>query len=194
MQNSSGGSPQPLTQLDRERGEVTHRLPQFLPGGRAVIFTVSNSSFALDHADIDVITLADGRRKNLVRGGTFGRYLASGHLTYINAGVLYAMPFDITRLEPRGKAVPVLHDVVYSPVFGSAQFDVSGSGTLIYRTGGSAMSNVTVQILDSKGMQQPLIAKPGTYFQSTRLARRQTGRAVVPGKWSRHSLRLRSGP
>ena len=102
---------------------MTHRLPQVLPGGRAVIFTSSNSSFALDHADIDVITLADGRRKNLVRGGTFGRYLASGHLTYINAGVLYAMPFDITRLEPRGKAVPVLHDVVYSPVFGSAQFE-----------------------------------------------------------------------
>ncbi|HEY3453114.1 MAG TPA: protein kinase [Bryobacteraceae bacterium] len=161
---SGGGSPQPLTQLDRARGEVTHRLPQALPGGRAVIFTSSNSTFDLDDSDIDVVTLADGRRKNLVHGGTFGRYLPSGHLTYINRGVLYAMPFDITRLEPSGEAVPVLHDIVYSPVFGSAQVDVSASGTLVYRMGSVTAGDVTIQKIDRSGAQESLIAKPGMYF------------------------------
>ena len=85
-------------------------------------------------------------------------------MTYINRGVLYAMPFDITRLEPRGKATPVLSEVVYSPVFGSAQFDVSASGTLVYRTGGATAGNVTIQKIDRSGAQQPLIAKPGMYF------------------------------
>lgn len=161
---SSGGSPHPLTQLDRGRGELTHRLPQVLPGGNAAIFTSSSSTFALDNSDIDVITLADGHRKNLVHGGTFGRYLPSGHLTYINRGVLYAIPFDITRLEVRGKATPVLSDVVYSPVFGSAQFDTSASGTPVYRTGGATAGNVTIQKIDRNGAQQPLIARPGMYF------------------------------
>jgi Tol biopolymer transport system component len=74
------------------------------------------------------------------------------------------MPFYITRLEPRGKALPVLHDVIYSPIFGSAQIDVSGSGTLIYRTGAPGIGHVTVQVIDNRGAQRPLLAQPGTYI------------------------------
>ena len=161
---ASGGTPQPLTQLDRPRGEVTHRMPQILPGGRALIFTSSNSTFNLDASDIEVLNLIDGSRKNLVRGGTFGRYLPSGHLTYINRGTLYAMPFDLGRLEPLGKPIAVLQDVVYSPVFGSAQVDVSATGTLVYRVGGATDGSVTIQVIDRNGAQRPLIAKPGMYF------------------------------
>ena len=35
----TGGLPKPLTQLDKQRKEVTHRWPQVLPGARAVLFT-----------------------------------------------------------------------------------------------------------------------------------------------------------
>jgi serine/threonine-protein kinase len=34
-----GGSPVPFTELDRAIAEVTHRWPQILPGGKAVLFT-----------------------------------------------------------------------------------------------------------------------------------------------------------
>ena len=46
------------------------------------------------------------------RGGYFGRYLATsngaGHLIYIHQGTLFAVPFDLGRLEVRGTPVPVL--------------------------------------------------------------------------------------
>ena len=39
--SSAGGTPQPLTTLDKQAGEVTQRWPQVLPGGKAVLFTSS---------------------------------------------------------------------------------------------------------------------------------------------------------
>ena len=37
--SSAGGTPQPLTTLDKQAGEVTQRWPQVLPGSKAVLFT-----------------------------------------------------------------------------------------------------------------------------------------------------------
>jgi serine/threonine-protein kinase len=52
----------------------------------------------------------------------------------------------------------------YSTSFGSAQFDFSRNGTLVYRDGRAAGADlVTVQWLDAAGKTQPLLAKPGVY-------------------------------
>ena len=79
---SSGGSPTFVTKL--LPGEIVHRWPQILPGGKAVIFSAYRSLAGLDGATIEVVSLRDGSRKTLVHGGTWGRYLPSGHLVYIN--------------------------------------------------------------------------------------------------------------
>jgi hypothetical protein len=42
---------------------------------------------------------AGGPRKIVHRGGTYGRYLASGHLAFVHDRAS-AMPFDLDRLEP----------------------------------------------------------------------------------------------
>ena len=75
---SAGGPPTPVTDL--QNGEYSHRWPQILPGGKAVLFTASPTPAAFDGASIEVMSLADHRTKTLVRGGTYGRYLPSGHL------------------------------------------------------------------------------------------------------------------
>src|ERR1700674_5127135 len=91
----------------------------------------------------------DRRRKTLVRGGSFGRYAPSGHLVYINKGTLFAVPFDLDALAVRGTPSPVLDQVGYSPGIGSAQFDCSWSGTLVYESGGAVGGELfTVQWLD----------------------------------------------
>jgi serine/threonine-protein kinase len=98
-----------------------------------------------------------------VRGGTFGRYLPSGYIVYVNRGTLFAVPFDVARQELRGTPAPVLDHVSYNGQDGSAQFDFSQTGTLIYRTGGAGGGLSTVQWLDASGKTQPLLAKPGGY-------------------------------
>ena len=159
---SAGGTPTAVTDL--QSGEGTHRWPQILPGGKAVLFTAAAGGGAFDAANIEVISLADHRRKTLVRGGTFGRYLPSGHLVYVNRGTLFAVPFDVDRLEVHGTPAPVLDQVTYNAAQGSAQFDFSQTGTLIYRSGGGTGGGLlTVAWLDGAGKVQPLLAKPGNY-------------------------------
>jgi len=163
---AAGGAPTPVTGL--AQGEISHRWPQILPGGKAVLFTSNTSINVFDWANVEVVSLADHRRKTLEHGGTFGRYLpasnGTGHLVYINNGTLFAVPFDPDRLEVRGTPSLVLEEVAYSTSYGSAQFDFSRNGTLVYRTGGAPGANlVTVQWLDAAGKTQPLLAKPGGY-------------------------------
>ena len=108
---AEGGTPQAVTSL---QGALTHRWPQPLPGGEAVLFTLSSSVVAFEDATIAAASLKTGEIKILVRGGYFGRYLptgdATGHLVYVHEGVLFGVPFDPGRLELRGAAVPLLED------------------------------------------------------------------------------------
>ncbi len=166
-----GGAATKVTEL--ANGEFAAAFPQVLPGGKAVLF-VSYAALSADEASVAVVTLADGHRKTLVPGGTSARYLPTangdGHLVYTNKGTLFAVPFDLDRLQVRGTAAPVLDDVAYSALSGGAQYDVSRSGTLVYRKGGGSTVKATATIqwlapnTDGAAKKEPLLSKPGSYI------------------------------
>lgn len=143
-----------LTTLDP--GDTSHRWPQFLPNGRAVLFTVEKSAGVFGEASIDVITLDTKVRKTLVQGGTYGRYLPSGHILYLNGYTLLAVPFDIGRLEVTGSPLPVFDGVSASLTFGSGHFAVSSNGTLAYLPSSSAGKGKLVWV-DRTGKVQLLM-------------------------------------
>jgi serine/threonine-protein kinase len=158
---ASGGAPTLVTEL--AKGEFAHANPQILPGGKAALFVVGTLGNP-DKNSIEVVSLADHRRKTVVRGGHSARYLPSGHLVYVNRGTLFAIPFDLDRLETHGTAVSVLDQVAHDTQSDAAQFDVSRTGTMVYRRAtGSGMRMMTVQWLDGTGKAEPLLAKPGVY-------------------------------
>jgi hypothetical protein len=84
---------------DAAAGEVAFG-PQVLAGGRAVLFTLlggresKGADPRWDDAQIVVQALDSGQRSVLVRGGTAGQYVPTGHLLYVRQGTLFAMPFD----------------------------------------------------------------------------------------------------
>jgi serine/threonine-protein kinase len=158
---SSGGTPTRIA--EPATGEAGFRWPQILPGGKAVLFTAFTSVAEVEGANIEVMSLSDRRRKTVQRGGIFGRFLPTGHLVYLHNGTLFAAPFALDRLEVRGTPAPVLEEVAYESRSGSAQFDFSPAGMLVYRSGGAGASQVTVQWLDGDGKALPLVAKPGDY-------------------------------
>ena len=84
-----------------------------------------------EEAEIVVYSLASGESKKVFRGGFYARYLASGHLVYMHRGTMFAVPFNLDRLEVIGQAVPVVEGVVTSPMFGGAQYSVSDTGTMV---------------------------------------------------------------
>ena len=104
--SASGGTPEVLTRPDRAQGEADHLWPEMLPGGRAVLFTITALTGGLDAAQVAVLDLQSGTRTVLVRGGSHAHYVPSGHLVYAAAGTLRAMAFDLARVETRGTWCP----------------------------------------------------------------------------------------
>jgi serine/threonine protein kinase/Tol biopolymer transport system component len=165
----SGGTPKQISSL--EPGELTHRWPQILPGGKAVIFTASSSTVAFESATIKAISLDSGRQKTLVRDGYYGRYVpsngsepgATGHLVYLHDRVLYAVAFDPAHLELLGSPVPVVTDVAGLNIQGAGHFSFSDNGTFVYLSGALLRDNWTIELMDATGNGQKLISLPGTY-------------------------------
>jgi Tol biopolymer transport system component/predicted Ser/Thr protein kinase len=152
---ASGGTPQAITK-PAEKGEGNHLFPQILPGGQAVLFTRNTNT----GGDIEVLALKSGQRKAVQHGGRFGRYLPSGYLVYLQQRTLFAVGFDLDRLEIRGAPVPLLEDVAGR----GWQYDVARNGTLVYLSGKPSNESWPVAWMDSSGKTQPLPAAPGLYF------------------------------
>jgi eukaryotic-like serine/threonine-protein kinase len=185
--SAAGGTPKPLTVPDRKNGEYGHRWPEILPGGSAVLFTIwTGGSF--DDARIGVLSLETGKRRILIEGGTYARYVPSGHLVYARAGGLLAVPFDLGRLEVTGPPVSILEGVSMNPTFGVAEFSSSADGSLAYVAGGSKVGERTLLWVDRKGQAQALSAPPRGYL-SPRLSPDGQRLAVAiegptnPGLW-----------
>jgi hypothetical protein len=80
---AAGGQRKEAATIDFAKGERQHKYPCALPGGKAVLITVSTADTAtFDEARIVALLPRTGRRKILVEGGTHPRYSPSGHLLY----------------------------------------------------------------------------------------------------------------
>jgi eukaryotic-like serine/threonine-protein kinase len=154
---AAGGTPVAFTHLDASRSEITHRWPQFLPGGKAVLFTASADNNFFEHASVQVASLEKGVGKVLVENAYYGRYLAGGYLAYVSQGTVFVAPFDAKELKITGTAIPVLQGVDADLSNGAAQISISRSGTAVYLSGGTLNKNVNVALLDRKGNASTLM-------------------------------------
>jgi len=155
--SAAGGAAEALTTPDPAARENTHRWPQALPGGEAVLFTAHRAVPSFEDANLVVQRLPGGPRKIVHRGGFHGRYLPSGHLVYMHEGTLFAAPFDLDRLETTGPPAPALEGVA-GGAGGAAQFAFSRRGTLVFVPGPSGGEAVPIQWMDAQGNLTPLRA------------------------------------
>jgi serine/threonine-protein kinase len=155
--SANGGTPRVLTTPNRDQRERTHRAPDVLPGGKAVIMTVGTADItSYDDARIEVLNLATRERRVLIRGGMNARYVSTGHLIYARAGSLLAVPFDLKRLEVTGPPIAVVENVSTDAIMGLADFAVSRDGSLLYAPGGANTHLRTLVWVDRQGRSQPV--------------------------------------
>jgi serine/threonine-protein kinase len=152
--DARGGTPQPLTRLDRSTDERSHRWPQVLPDGRTVLFTVDYMDSTFDDAALEVVSLDTGERHTLLQGGAHGRYAPGGHIVFGRGGQLFAVPFDPTRLKITGTPVPVLEGVAYDRRNGGTKVAVADDGTLAYVPGLSGSLDRRLIWVDAKGQRE----------------------------------------
>jgi serine/threonine-protein kinase len=159
--SAAGGVPRILTTLNGQ--ESSHRAPQILPGGDAVLFTVlTGPQLASSNR---VLSLETGQSQSLVDSGSWARYVADGHLMYIVDGVAVTAPFDRNRLTLTGPPTPVLEDLRQSLMTGANlwPFAVSATGSLVFVPGGPARRSL--MSFDRHGVGSPLSSGLHAYEQ-----------------------------
>jgi serine/threonine-protein kinase len=163
---ASGGKPEQLVAV--KDNEFAHG-PQILPGGKHVLFTLATGTTGdrWEKARIVVQTLATGDRKTVLDTGTDARYLATGHLVYALSGTVYAIGFDVDRLQTIGGPVPVVEGVRRAPTVatGAAHFATSATGSLVFFPGPAAATAVHYEVIlaDRRGVVEKLKIPAGSY-------------------------------
>jgi serine/threonine-protein kinase len=163
---STGGTPQPLTTLDEKKGERTHRWPAVLPGGKVVLFTVGSLARPdnYDESTIEAVEVATGKRQVVLKGASSARYVSTGHLLFVSAGVLYAVPFDADRFMTAGTPVPVLRGVNGDSTTGASHLSIAGDGTLAYAPGSGRVGSNHLTWVDRAGAVKALPLPQGLFL------------------------------
>src|SRR5262249_4373638 len=109
-------------------------------------------SACMGQARIVVQSLKTGVRKLLIEGGSDARFVPTGHLIYAVGSTLFAVPFDVKKLQTTGGYVPVIEGVRRSRLFPggtnpATQFGFSNNGSMIYVPGGPILVNGTAATL-----------------------------------------------
>jgi Tol biopolymer transport system component len=159
--SSLGGPTQELTRL--ENGEITHRYPQVLPGGAAVLYTASTEVNIGTGATVLVQPLPSGKPLLVQAGAYFGRYAPNGHIVYMQDDTLFAVPFDPRRLEMTGSARRTIDGVESDSTKGSAQLAVSHAGTMVYIPGRNEFGARSIAWMDRTGTLTTLRAQPADW-------------------------------
>jgi len=163
----TGGTPEVVARLDTTAGEREAWLPEILPDGKTVLFTVVGATW-------DLFALRpDGTRQLLARNALMGRYVDPGHLLYydLDPKAVFVAPFDVTAAKITGPAVPLTE-----PVDDNYAFDVGADGTLVYVPVSSDEQNLELVRIGADGHPTPVM-ETRAYWTQPRIA--PDGRRIV---------------
>lgn len=166
--SDAGGTMKSLSSPDPDKGEYSYRWPEILPGGKAAIFTIWTGT-RFDDASIGLVDLKTGKRRVLIEGGVYARYVPTGHLIYARSNGLLAVPFDLARLRVTGPPVSILEGVSMNPGTGATEYSIGTDGSLAYVSGGWSIAESTLIWVDRKGRAEPLPA-PARGYATPRLS------------------------
>ena len=135
---ATGGQPSPLTRLETNRGEIDHRWPYFLPGGRRFLYLIRTAG------DQGVSTLAAGsldteEKKVLGRVSSNVAYSPPGYLVSATRNrTLIAQPFNLRSVSLSGRSVSIAEQVLSAQVVPASTFSISTTGVLAFVSGAMA--------------------------------------------------------
>ncbi len=158
--DAGGGVPAELTTLGENQDYVSHRIPQILPRGDALIYVRRNTSTVSDGeaGEIWARTMDGTVDRMLVKSQGSGQYSA-GRLLYVVDGVLVARPFDERTLDFTGEAVRVADNVMVLSGATLAIFSVAPSGALVFVHADEALQLARVQWRGRDGQALDTVAE-----------------------------------
>jgi hypothetical protein len=138
--HENGGTPQPLTSLDRENAELSHRYPQVLPDGRIVFGILTDRP---ESPAIGIVEPGGGVHRVVLQPAMRPQSApASGHLLYavphlaaslpmMAEGAASVMAVPLRHGELEGTPVPVAGGIAANTFWGVAAFTTGPHGAFL---------------------------------------------------------------
>jgi len=168
---SPDGQPAPLTTPDEKSGAKAHLWPERLPDGALLCVVRRGTTTDADAADIAVLDIATGTTRVLVQGGSFPRYSPTGHLLFVRAGTVNAVPFDPVSKQVRGAPVPIATGVAVDVAIGGAHYAIASDGALLVLRGEFPFDRLSPVWVDRAGVLTPAAGIAGRAPSQPRLSR-----------------------
>jgi serine/threonine protein kinase/Tol biopolymer transport system component len=168
---AAGGDCTPVTVVNTSRGEISHRLPSFLPDGRHFVYLRVSSNPGVSGLYIGSLDAKPSEQssKRLLAAESGAVYVPApndrgGHLLFVREGALMSQPFDTSRMELAGDAVPIAEQVGLGPGAVGAYLSASTTGALAYRTGPVlGLGVLRLTWFDRQGRVLDTALDPGNY-------------------------------
>jgi len=157
--SANGGEPEMLATVNLDEGEQRYSLPNFLPDGKNLLFTIGFPT----GFQTALLSLETGEQKVVLENARQARYLSTGHLVYEQSGTgnLMVVPFDLAALEVTGDSVQVVQGVRHAPTR-YVDYALSDEGTFVYVPDSGGFSSLVW--VDREGQEEPLGAEPRVYL------------------------------
>lgn len=155
--SENGGAPSPLGINEENSGSV-QSWPYLLPGDDALLYTVASPVDVRD-GRIDLLVQSTGEVRTIIQNGYNARYVPTGHIVFVRAAALWAVPFDAERLQTTGPERPVIQGIQASTTRGITPYAFSDDGLLVYLPGGETNAftqEATLVWVDRDGNEETL--------------------------------------
>ncbi len=159
---AAGGSPTPLTTVDRP-GERGHLWPEFLPEGDRFLYLADSSQTEYHNLFIGAL---DGRPPTRLFPLASNAVYGDGFLFFARDRQLVAQPFDPDRAEPTGEPIILADEVLQQwQLDHKTDVSVSKTGVVVFRT----LRGPDTQLVwrDRTEGQTALTRSPARYFEPT---------------------------
>ncbi len=159
---ASGGVAERLTTPQLAEGEVGHHFPEISPDGKHILFTVSRTP----DENLALLSIDTLEWKTILRDASQGQFTAPDTLVFARFGELMGARFDVEKGEIVGTPESLLEGVQTTPGLGGVvvtQFDVSGTGTLVYLPQGEEAAVDQLLWVGQDGEETVITSGPGTW-------------------------------
>jgi len=154
--SSGGGTPVPLTTLDKDAHEIAHNWPEFLPDGRHYLYLSINGKAPASQLWLG--SLGSSQRIALLSDVSNAQFASPGYLLFTRhdaGGALFAQPLDPSTGVLGARATVLVERLVFNFLSGKAGFSVSQNGVLVYRATPDAPLGLTSRSGDTSWIGQP---------------------------------------
>lgn len=156
--SASGGTPQPVTQLDQLK-YIANRWPHFLPDGNHFLYLADAPPGG--QSGLRVGSLGSPDSRSVIDEVTEGQY-ADGLLLFARRNVLLAQPFDLDSLTLSGEPRAVARDIA-TLASGRYAFSVTPGGALAFLRRSEQNPVTRLTWFDRRGKPIGSVGQPGRF-------------------------------